>query len=117
MNKKDYIQIIQEFCKKVKQHDFNGAARIVEDAAKELVKIPNITPSSLEKLANFLKQEISDEIDLVEIRSEIIKLNIPYISDCVAETLKNLSLKEDILKLRKLIEALINFYKYYGKTK
>lgn len=109
------IQLIRSFCDSLKRLDLNEAARIVEDVAKELLNVKAVTPSSLEKLASLVKQEISDEVDLAEVRSEVIKLNIPHISSCVAEALRNLSPgSKELVKLRKLLEALINFYKYYS---
>ncbi len=115
MSENRSTQFIQRFCEYLKQLNLNEAAKVVEDAAKELLSVKAITPSSLERLANLIKQEISDEVDLVEVRSEVIKLNIPYISACIAEALRNMSPGgKELLKLRKLLEALINFYKYYS---
>ena len=106
--------IIQRFCESLRQLNLYKAAEVVEEVAKKLTELRDVTPSSLERLAELLKHEVSDEIDLIVIRSEIIKLNIPNISNCVADALKNIKPKsEELIKLRKLIEALINFYKYY----
>lgn len=115
MNESQDIQLIQSFCDSLKRLDLNEAARIVEDVAKELLNVKAVTPSSLEKLASLVKQEISDEVDLAEVRSEVLKLNIPHISSCVAEALRNAGLEsKELAKLRKLVGALINFYKYYS---
>ncbi len=115
MNESQDIQLVLSFCDSLKRLDLNEAARIVEDVARKLLNVRAVTSSSLEKLASLVKQEISDEVDLVEVRSEVVKLNIPYISSCVAEALRNLSPgSREVVKLRKLLEALINFYKYYS---
>ena len=115
MSEGQNIQLIQDFCESLKRLDLNEAARIVEDVAKELLNVKAVTPSSLEKLASLVKQEISDEVDLAEVRSEMAKLNIPYISSCIAEALKNAGPgSKELDKLRKLVGALINFYKYYS---
>ncbi len=115
MNREQSVRFIQRFCEKLKQLNLNEAAKIVEDVAKELLNVEAVTSSSLERLAELLKQEISDYVDLVEVRSEVIKLNVPFISICVAEALSKIGPGgEELLKLRKLLEALINFYKYYS---
>ena len=115
MSREPVSNLVEKFCDSLRKLDLNDAARIVEDVAKELLDIRGITPSSLEKLADLVKQEISDMVDLVEVRSEIMKLNIPYISACISEALKNTDPRsKELLKLRKLLEALINFYKYYS---
>ena len=115
MSRESNSNLVEKFCDSLKKLDLNEAARIVEDVAKELLNIKGITPSSLEKLADLVKQEISDMVDLVEVRSEIMKLNIPYISACISEALKNTDPgSKELLKLRKLLETLINFYKYYS---
>jgi len=115
LSKGQDIQLIQSFCESLKKLDLNEAARIVEDVAKELLNMKAVTPSSLEKLANLVKEDISDEVDLARVRSEVVKLNIPYLSSCVAEALKNAGPRsKELTKLRMLIGALINFYKYYS---
>jgi len=117
MSKGFTSNFVEKFCNSLRELNLNEAARIVEDVAKELLNIRGITPSSLEKLASLVKQEISDMVDLEEVRSEIMKLNIPYISACVAEALKNMDPEsKELLKLRKLLETLINFYKYYNNV-
>ena len=115
MSKESTSNLIEKFCDDLRKLNLNEAARIVEDVAKEFLDVKAITPSSLEKLANLMNQEISDIVDLVEVRSEIMKLNIPYISACISEALKNTDPgSKELLKLRKLLETLINFYKYYS---
>ncbi len=117
MSRESNINLVEKFCDSLKKLNLNEAARIVEDVAKELLNIKAITSSSLEKLANLMNQEISDMVDLVKVRSEVAKLSIPYISACIAEALKNVDPgSEELLKLRKLLGALINFYKYYSSV-
>ncbi len=93
------------------QSDLNEAAKFVEGAAKELCDVPGITPTALSKLSEILKREIEDLVDLVHIKSEIKKLNLPYVSEAVALAIDKHS--NNIAKLRRLIDALVNFYKYY----
>jgi len=117
MSRKSTSNLVERFCDSLRKLDLNEAARIVEDVAKELLNIKGITSSSLERLANLMNQEISDMVDLVKVRSEIAELSIPYISACVAEALKDMDPgSKELLKLRKLLEALINFYKYYSSV-
>lgn len=93
------------------QSDLNEAAKFVEGAAKELCDVPGITPTGLSKLSEILKQEIKDQVDLVYVKSEIKKQNLPHISEAVAIVIENYS--SNLAKLRRLIDALVNFYKYY----
>ena len=108
--------LVKEFCDYLKNRELSKAARIVEDVAKRLLEIKGVTPSSLERLAELAKQEVSDVIDLERVRSEIARLNIPHLPACVAEAMRGLSPdSDDLLKLRRLVEALVNFYKYYKR--
>lgn len=93
------------------QSDLNEAAKFVEGAAEELCDIPGITPTALSNLSEILKREIEDSVDLVYIKSEIKKLSLPHLSEAVALAIdKHFN---NIAKLRRLIDALVNFYKYY----
>ncbi len=108
---------IETFCNSLESLDLKGAALFVEEAAKELIKLKEVTPSSLERLSEILGREVEDEIDLLELRSEVLKLNVPYLSECISNAIKKLKPDDErIIKLRKLIEALINFYKYYSSS-
>jgi len=109
---------VQRLCEALRQLNLSEATKVIEDAARKLLEMKDITPSSLERLAELLKREISDEVDLIEIRSEVLKLSLPNISICIADVLKKVDLgSKELIKLRKLIEALINFYKYYDSVR
>jgi len=102
---------LDKFITALKSGNLNEAAKFVEGAAKELCNISGVTSTSLSKLSEILKQEIKDNIDLVYVKIEIQKLGIPYISDGVAHAIEKCC--NDLPKLKKLIDALVNFYRYY----
>ena len=102
---------LNKFITALKFGNLNEAAKFVEGAAKELCNVSGVTPTSLSRLSEILKQEIKDNVDLVYVKSEIQKLGIPYISDAVAHAIEKYY--NDLPKLRRLIDALVNFYKYY----
>ena len=107
--------LVTDFYNNIRTLNFKKAALIIESVAKNLAKRKVITSSSLERLSELIKQEIEDEVDLMEVCSNILKLNIPGLSESVSEALKKLGPKDKrIVKLRRLIEALINFYRYYS---
>ena len=102
---------LNKFITALKSGNLNEAAKFTEGAAKELCNVSGVTPTSLSRLSEILKQEIKNNIDLVYVKSEIQKLGIPYISEVIAHAIEKYF--NDLPKLRRLIDALVNFYKYY----
>ena len=107
--------IADKFYEALASGNFNEAANLVEDYAKYLAKEKRISSNSLNKLQEIINRMTGNEgnIDIIFIRSEILELKIDHLSEVLAELVRKRN-KENVDLLKKLINALINFYKYYS---
>ncbi|WXG39243.1 MAG: hypothetical protein WED07_00150 [Candidatus Freyarchaeum deiterrae] len=102
------------FCEFVRKLELDKAAEIVEKAAKELNRIQGVTPASLSKLGVLMNREVHDKVDIALLKSEIMDLNLSMISKALAEAMEQAGFEPQLInKLRRLVQALVNFYKYY----
>ena len=103
---------IEDFCIALKNKDFKKAAELVEECAKLLVeKEEAATP--LRDLGELIKKSWEDEVDKVLLRSEILVKNVPPLSNTLAQLVQEYN-KSEAEKLRKLMRALMNFFRYYS---
>jgi len=104
----------EEFCKHLREMEFDEAALLVESLAKLLVE-KKVSSSSVRRLKELTESLVSEKelIDRVLIRSEALSVRL----GCISETLADICLKLDekgCEKLYKLFEALDNFFSYYS---
>jgi len=102
---------IEEFCRALKDRDFEKAAELVEECAKLLVERVRATP--LRELGELIERSWDDEVDKALLRSEILVKNVPPLSNTLAQLVQEYD-RSEAEKLRKLMKALINFFRYYS---
>jgi len=108
---------LEKFCRLLKEFKIEEAAEIVEEAAKNLHEIKGITPTALSRMRESMKKEIHNKVDAALLKSELLEMNLPFISEAFAEAVhRAASSPQKMDKIRKLITALVNFYKYYQRN-